>query len=145
MIFGDTFIGYENYLVGLKQKVIDYGLEHKITFKGFRDDVKKNFSEINFLIHCPVEPDPLPTVILESMNFGNPVVASDSGGIIELLNYGKGGLLIPFDNAKLASKKIIEFISDQGQIEKKIIYSYKYLKNHFSIDIFEKNIKTFFQ
>ena len=145
IIYGDTFIGYENYLARLKQKIVDYGLESKIIFKGFRDDVKKNFSEINFLIHCPTGPDPLPTVILEAMNFGIPIVASDSGGIIELLNCGKGGLLIPCDNAKLASKKIIEFTCDKVQIEKKIIYSSKYLKNNFSIDIFENNIKNFFQ
>ena len=145
IIYGDIFIGYENYLARLKQRIVDYGLESKIIFKGFCDDVEKNFSEINFLIHCPTGPDPLPTVILEAMNFGIPVIASNSGGIIELLNCGKGGLLIPCNNAKLASKKIVEFTGDQIKIENKIIYSSKYLKNNFSIDIFENNIKKFFQ
>ena len=79
------------------------------------------------------------------MNLGIPIIASDLGGITELLNFGKGGLLIPFDNIELASKKIIEFTSNRLQIENKIINSSKYLKNHFSIDIFEENIKNLFQ
>ena len=145
IVYGDTLSGYENYLIKLKQKVLDYGLESKIIFKGFCNDVEKNFSEINFLIHCPIEPDPFPTVILEAMNFGKPIIASEIGGIIELLDYGRGGLFIPHDNALMASKKIIEFINDQAQVENKIIYSSKYLKNNFSIDIFENNIKKFFQ
>ncbi len=145
LIYGDTYPGYEKYLFNLKQKILDYGIDHKIIFKGFCDDVKNNFSEINFLIHCPIEPDPLPTVLLEAMNFKIPVIATRKGGIIEILDNGKGGLLIPHDDAKIASKNIIKFINDKSLIENKIIYSSKRLENNFSIDIFEKNIKTFFQ
>ena len=46
------------------------------------------------MIHCPVSPDPLPTVIFEAIECETPVIYTDLGGAYEILDSGKNGVSI---------------------------------------------------
>jgi glycogen(starch) synthase len=51
-----------------------------------------------------VWPDPCPTVVLEAMALGKPVVAARSGGIVDMVEDGRTGYLVePGDPAELAA------------------------------------------
>ncbi len=45
-----------------------------------------------------VWPDPCPTVAMEAMSVGRPVVASDIGGLRDLVDHEATGLLLPPDD-----------------------------------------------
>ena len=60
----------------------------RIRFIGFRDDIKDLYQAFD-LVACPSLFEPLPRVILEAMDGGAPVIASDSAGCLELIeDYG---------------------------------------------------------
>ena len=60
----------------------------RIRFVGFRDDIKDLYQAFD-LVACPSLFEPLPRVILEAMDGGAPVIASDSAGCVELIeDYG---------------------------------------------------------
>ena len=109
LIVGDTLSSYAFYEKSVKQKVIDLGLENHIKFLGFREDVMSILRQSNLFIHPAISPDPLPTVLLESLYNDLPTVATNLGGAIEILDKGNNGLLIPYKYPKKAANLIDEY------------------------------------
>ena len=70
--------------------------ENNIEFVGFKNNIKDYYQCFDLLI-CPSRFEPLPRVILEAMDAGTPVIASDEGGCIELIE-DYGGYLFPVDD-----------------------------------------------
>ena len=78
----------------LEEKVRTEGLGGHVVFTGACDDVHALFSEAQaFVLSSAWEG--MPNVILEAMATGLPVVATDIGGVPELVKHGQNGLLVP--------------------------------------------------
>ena len=145
LIVGDTFPGYEAYEEELKTLVSENGLHQKIHFLGYRTDVDDILVKSDLFFHPSIAPDPLPTVLFESIKLKVPVVATKLGGAVEILDNGNCGLLVPYNNAKKVAKLINDYFKDEKlkilNIEKAIEYTNK----HFSPSQFKKNILDIFE
>ena len=125
--------------------IIGYAsIEKNILFKGFDIDVSKYMLQSDFLLHCAVYPDPLPTVIFEAIQHELPVISTCIGGPVEILDHGNGGLLIPFDDAFMASEEIAKYIFNKKLVDMKKQYSTNYIKKQYSEEKFNKKILKFF-
>lgn len=82
---------YRSYLIELASQL---QVSQHIVFTGFRRDVPLILSAIDLLIHYPVEPDPLPRILLEASAQETLIVASDIGGIGEVVLDGITGRLV---------------------------------------------------
>jgi glycosyltransferase involved in cell wall biosynthesis len=140
LIVGDTLPSYSSYEKSMKQKVKDLGLENKIKFLGFRNDVSNILKQSDLFIHPAISPDPLPTVLFESLYNNLPSVATNLGGAIEILDNGKNGLLIPFNDSRKAANLINEYCSNDKLQKKHLENSKKNFKINFSSESFNKNI-----
>ena len=140
LIVGDTLSSYVSYEKSVKQKVKDLGLEHQIKFLGFREDVSSILKQSDLFIHPAIAPDPLPTVLFESLYNDLPSVATNLGGAIEILDNGNNGLLIPYNDPKKAANLINEYCSNTKLQKKHLENSKKNFKINFSSESFNKNI-----
>ena len=140
LIVGDTLPSYVSYEKSVKQKVNDLGLENKIKFLGFRNDISSILKQSDLFIHPAIAPDPLPTVLFESLYNNLPSVATNLGGTIEILDNGKNGLLIPFNDSRKAANLINEYCSNYKLQKKHLENSKKNFKINFSSESFNKNI-----
>ena len=141
-IIGDTLPEYESYYYGLKVKAEQYNLTKKINFIGYQSDVKKYLEKSNFLIHSPISPDPLPTVIFEAIESDTPVIFTNLGGSYEILDSGKNGLAINHLSVKKSVEVILEFIDNSFEQEKNIKKAKSYVEKNFQMSSFNNNIKT---
>jgi glycosyltransferase involved in cell wall biosynthesis len=66
-----------------------------VTIAGERDDVAKFLSAADFVVVPSTSPDPLPTIALEAAAAGKAVIASDTGGLPEIVVDGSTGRLVP--------------------------------------------------
>ena len=139
-IIGDCGPGYQNYERTLRQFVKKNKLDRHIVFLGFKSNISHFINTSNFLIHTPIKPDPLPTVIFESLLSKTPVISTNLGGAKEILDNGNCGLLIPHDDHKKSTKLIINFINDYV-LQKKHVENFKDLyEKKFSVKLFNKHI-----
>lgn len=72
--------------------------DQRIEFLGYRSDVKDLYQTFDLAL-CPSRFEPLPRVILEAMDAGTPVLASDAGGCQELIE-DYGGHLFKVDDVE---------------------------------------------
>ncbi|MDC1455954.1 glycosyltransferase family 4 protein [Flavobacteriaceae bacterium] len=140
LIVGDTLPSYVSYEKSVKQKVNDLGLENQIKFLGFRNDISGILKQSDLFIHPAIAPDPLPTVLFESLYNDLPSVATNLGGAIEILDNGNNGLLIPYNDPKKAANLINEYCSNTKLQKKHLEFSKKNFKINFSSESFNKNI-----
>ena len=140
LIVGDTLPSYAYYEKRLKQKVKNLGLENQILFMGFRNDISSILKQSDLFIHPAIAPDPLPTVLFESLYNNLPSVATNLGGAIEILDNGKNGLLIPYNDPKKAADLINEYYRNNKLLKKHLENSKKNFKINFSSKSFNKNI-----
>jgi len=80
------------YFDGLKKKRAELGLERRVFFEGFTDDLASIYGSIDILAH-PAEREGLGRVILEAMGAGVPVLAKDCYGPAEIITSGVDGVL----------------------------------------------------
>jgi glycosyltransferase involved in cell wall biosynthesis len=140
LIVGDTLTSYASYVKGVKKKVKHLGLENHIKFMGFREDVSNILNQSDLFIHPAISPDPLPTVLFESLHNDLPTVATNLGGAIEILDKGNNGLLVPYNDPKKAANLINEYCSNTKLQKKHLENSKKNFKINFSSESFNKNI-----
>jgi glycosyltransferase involved in cell wall biosynthesis len=93
----------ERYLAELHGLAGRHGLNGRLRFTGFVDDVDAELADLDVLVHASVVPEPFGQVVLEGMAAGLPVVAASPGGPAELISDGEDGLLYEAgDSAALA-------------------------------------------
>ena len=141
-IIGDTLPAYESYFNKLKEKVSEYNLEKNIRFLGFKPNISNILKKSNFLIHCPISPDPLPTAIFDGIESNTPVIYTNLGGSYEILDSGKNGLAIDHLSVKKSVESILEFIDNTFEQQKNIKNAQSFVEKNFQISSFNYSLKT---
>jgi glycosyltransferase involved in cell wall biosynthesis len=79
---------------------------------GFRGDVPDLTAAADVFVHCPIYPDPFPTVILQAMSAGRAVIGSRIGGIVEQIQPGETGLLVPAGDPGELAAAIVKLVEN---------------------------------
>jgi glycosyltransferase involved in cell wall biosynthesis len=144
IITGDAFPGYE-YLVDEIQNFIKKNqLGDRIFYTGFEHEMDKFYSSIDLLILPSQLPDPLPTVVLEAMQYGIPVVATAQGGALEMIAENETGIFIPMDDVTMAVAQIQDLIQKEKHLLMGIAAKQR-VQNLFSKLVYEEKISSFFR
>jgi glycosyltransferase involved in cell wall biosynthesis len=103
LVAGDPWRGEESRLDKLRALAERLGVADRVRFAGFRSDVANLYGAADVIAVPSTQPDPLPNAALEAAAAGCCVVASDHGGLPEILTDGETGRLVrPGDPAALA-------------------------------------------
>lgn len=122
----------ENYLDGLKQKAKDLNLDKKIVFTGFTKEVNEHMKLCDVVI-LATKKETFGLVVVEAMMNNVCVIATNSGGPLEIIDDGINGLLFDRTSDGLASK--IEYLYNNP--EKKVSLAnagYEKAKRDFNYD-----------
>jgi glycosyltransferase involved in cell wall biosynthesis len=95
----------------LRSKVNELGLEEAVTFLGRVAPVAPAFEDAQVVV-VPSFGEGFGMVALEAMERGRPVVASAVGGLPEIVEDGRSGLLVPAGDVDALAAAILELVRD---------------------------------
>jgi glycosyltransferase involved in cell wall biosynthesis len=125
-------------LNNVQMKIKQLGIENNFRFTGFvkDEDLPFYYNAADFFVLPSKSGEGLPLVALEAMACGLPVIATNVGGISEILmeDYGK---LVPSNQPELLAKAVLEFSNIDLSSRKKEIRAI--MEEKYSWD---KNVET---
>lgn len=109
-----TIVGYGPEASKLKDMVAGLNLESRIQFKGEVENVSELLRTADvFLLSSRWEG--LPIALLEALRAGLSIVATDVGGVPEVVSENENGYLVPSQNDKLFTARVQRLIDDPSK------------------------------
>jgi len=106
-ICGDVPVGGDrSYLRRLHSSIGTLGLEDRVHFLGWRDDVPRVLATGDVCILPSVNFESFGMAAAEAMALGKPCIGTDVGGIAEVIEDGRTGIIVLPDVDSLASAMI---------------------------------------
>lgn len=105
-----------DYESRLHARVAELGLGDRVIFTGWREDWRSLVAAFDIFVHAPTQPDPLPRVVIHAAALGRAVVATNTGGIPEIIgDDGDSGLLVPPGNAPALAAALVQLLADPSR------------------------------
>lgn len=95
VVAGAPLFGEEAFELELHRQARAAPLAGRVTFLGFQEDVWEVYRDLDIVVHASTLPEPYGNVVVEAMASRRPVVAAAAGGVLELVEDGRTGLLVP--------------------------------------------------
>ena len=124
-----VILGDGELLDELKNMVTRSDIEENIKFLGWRSDVAEVMSTFD-IFALPSLNEGMGRVLVEAMALGRPIVASNIGGIPDLVVDGENGYLVPVGDVETLAARIRKLLDDpekreeMGECGKKIAIDY---------------------
>ena len=117
----------------LKQQAKDLGIWNQCYFTGFMAD--QDLDKFQTIADCAVFPslyEPFGIVALESFAARVPVVVSDAGGLSEVVQHQKTGIVTYANNPESLAWGVLAILKNPEQSQTLVKNAYASLANHFS-------------
>ena len=100
----------------LKELVQAHKLTKRVIFTGMRNDIP-DLLAISDLFVLPTLGEALPTVLAEAMAAQKPIVVSEVGGVPEMVEHGRNGLLVPLADVERLAEACIQILQHPDQAQ----------------------------
>lgn len=132
---------------GLTQSFLEeldqQGLSEYFEFLGKRQDIPEIMNFIDLLV-VPSRKEPFGKVIVEAMACGKCVIASDVGGIPEIIDDGKNGFIFPSEDYMKLSEILRNAIADKELRESVAANGLSSSRSRFSTDALIGNVQNLY-
>ena len=127
----------------LEQLAATHRVAHRVIFTGRRDDVPAVTAALDVAV-LPSWREAQGLSILEAMALSRPVVASDVGGIPEMIENGVTGLLVEHDNPAALAAAIVRLLKDHAFADTIARAGHDLVHDRFCIELMVKAIEEIY-
>ena len=132
LIAGDTYKGEEYLKNDLIKYIQEKGLSSVVELTGRINNMNQFYQSLDIFVLPSIQPEPFGLVVIEAMEFGIPVIATNQGGPTEIIKDGVTGYLVSYSDCDEMTNRCISLINDSnkryiignaGMIEKRNLFS----------------------
>jgi len=134
-VIGDAPANKKNYLQEIEALVKRLGLGKNVAFLGNRKDVAQLLTEVDVLALSTVTQEAFGRVILEAQAVGVPVVATNVGGVVDIIDQEKTGLLVMPKDPLAMAKSVLRLLEDRPLVQRLTAAAKEKLEREFTLDI----------
>ncbi|MDD3375403.1 MAG: GT4 family glycosyltransferase PelF [Candidatus Omnitrophica bacterium] len=113
-IIGDASPKKQSYKDGLEALTRRLGLSDNVEFLGNRRDIPELLSKTDVLVLSTVTQESFGRVIVEAQAAGVPVVATKVGGVVEIIDHEKTGLLVLPRQPEEMAEAVVRLLEDKA-------------------------------
>lgn len=115
----------------LRRRIAAEGLEARVKLVGFRDDLATLLPGLDVVLH-PARAEGLGVAVLEALAAGVPVLAASSGGIVDVIEHGRHGLLASPGDGRAWLEALDALLSDPDLARRLAAAGRRRVVEHFS-------------
>jgi len=116
----------------LERRIEILGLKEKFIFTGWREDMPEIISVLDLLIF-PSLNEAVGMVLIEAQACGVPVVATEVGGIPEIVNNNRTGILVPAGDSKELARAVNCLLGDKQKRSQLSKEAQDWIKDKFKV------------
>jgi lipopolysaccharide heptosyltransferase II len=138
-IVGDAPASKEAYKEELQILVRRLGLWHYTEFLGTQRDIPGILEHLDLVVLATTTHEAFGRVVVEAQACGVPVVATKVGGVIDIIEDGKNGLLVPPADSKSMAEAIMRIHKDAQFARELAENAYAKVKEKYNVELMVKN------
>lgn len=144
-IIGAALFGEDQYEQEVRRLPGQLGIEDIVEFTGFRSDIKRAIAELDLVVHASTKGEPFGQVIIEGMAAGKPVVATNGGGVPEIVEDGRTGILVPMGDVQAMAEAISQILSDPVEARAMGIRARQRVADHFTLQQTARRVEAVYE
>ena len=113
---------YEN----IKQEIEERKLEKEVVLEGWKDNIAESLSSASVMVIASLW-EGLPLAVIEAVISGVPVVATDTGGVLDIIKDKNNGIILHRKDAQSIADAIISIMDNYKSWHKKVIAAREHL------------------
>jgi glycosyltransferase involved in cell wall biosynthesis len=112
LLVGAPLFGENEFLGELELLSHQLQISDRVIFAGFKDNPEALLSMCDIVVHPSSSPEPFGRAVVEAQLSGKLVIGTDMGGIREIIEHGKTGLLVPIGDIQALSTTLTSVLAD---------------------------------
>jgi len=137
LIVGGVREDKQEYFHSLEVLVKELGLEENIIFTGSQSKVAEIYALSDVVVSSSKKPESFGRSVAEALALNTPVVATDHGGVLDIIVEGENGFFYSVGESEVLVKQILK--SRELKFD-----GYNYIANNFSLkNMVEKTIEAY--
>ncbi len=128
----------------LEDLVVSLDIERGVVFTGFSTKAREIITALDIFV-LPSLNEPFGIVVVEAMCMGTPVVATNSGGVPEIVKHEHNGLLVEYGDEEGLAEAIERLIVDE-KLRKRIVENgYRTVEEKFTIERYAREVEKIYE
>lgn len=147
-VIGAALFGEQGYEAAVRERVRNSACADQVEFTGWVRDVPAQIGRLSVLVHASPVPEPFGQVVVEAFAASVPVIAAESGGVMEIVDADadaataessigwrltKLGVLVRPNDAAALAAAIVAVLDDQQATERRAQRARANVRDRFAI------------